>query len=262
MPPRGGTQEENCASSPRCPDGELQLDATEDREGFSVSLRKKIADSARFQGFVADRIAALVRRAYAKSNWQRIGFEPVEESLRQNEPVIVVLWHQRLMMSPYLFPTELGAIFTLTSEGRAGRLAGLFQTRFGMETVAMSNRKRHVAMSREILGRMREGYSIGIAADGPRGPARICSTVPIVWARSSGKRVFVVTFSANKVWEIGTWDRMWIPRKRSEGVLMCREWEKGVPRKGTDEVFEDLRLDLQESLNALSEEADALCRRA
>lgn len=225
-----------------------------------MSLRKKIADSARVQSFVAGRIEALVRRAHRRSDWERVGFEPMEDSLRNGEPVIVVLWHQRLMMSPYLFPVELGKIFTLTSEGRAGRMAGLFQMRFGMDTVAMSTRKRHVAMSREILGKINEGYSIGIAADGPRGPERICSTVPIVWARSSGKRVFVVTFSADKVWELGTWDRMWIPRARSRGVLMCREWDRKVPRKGTEEEFEALRADLQESLDALSAEADQICR--
>ena len=43
----------------------------------------------------------------------------------------------------------------------------------------------------EVLRRMKEGVSIAIAADGPRGPERVSSTVPLVWARSSGKRVFI-----------------------------------------------------------------------
>ena len=227
-----------------------------------MSLRKKIADSPRVQGFVARRIEALVRRAYRRSTWQRIGFEPMEESLRNGEPVIVVLWHQRLMMSPYLFPIELGPIFTLTSAARAGRMAGLFQSQFGMETVAMSSKKRHVAMSREILGKIRQGYSIGIAADGPTGPARICSTVPLVWARSSGKRIFVVTFSADKTGELPTWDRMWVPKAGSKGVLMCREWDVTVPRKMSGDEEEALRLNLESALEAIRVEADELVGRA
>lgn len=227
-----------------------------------MSLRKKIADSPRVQTFVARRIEKLVRRAYRRSNWERIGFEPMEQSLRAGEPVIVVLWHQRLMMSPYLFPIELGRIFTLTSAARAGRLAGLFQTQFGMETVAMSSHRRHVAMSREILAKIREGYSIGIAADGPRGPARVCSTVPLVWARSSGKRVFVVTFSSDRVRELPTWDRMWVPRPRSKGVLMCREWTTPVPRKISPQVEENLRQDLERALETLRNEADLRVGRA
>lgn len=222
-----------------------------------MSLRKKFADSPRVQGFFARLIEMLVRRAYRKSRWQRIGFEAMEATLREGDPVIVVLWHQRLMMSPYLFPTALGRIATLTSAARAGRMAGLFQTRFGMETIAMSSHQRHVAMSRQILGRMREGCSIGIAADGPRGPARICSTVPLIWARASGKRVFVVTFSADKHFELPTWDRMWLPRPGSHGVLMCREWTPPVPRKMDAATEETLRRDLEAALNALSDEADA-----
>ncbi|SHJ80787.1 hypothetical protein SAMN05444000_11394 [Shimia gijangensis] len=227
-----------------------------------MSLRKKLADSPRVQSFVAGLIERYVRRAYRKSTWLRIGFEPMEESLMAGEPVIVVLWHQRLMMSPYLFPTNLGRIFSLTSEARAGRLAGLFQTKFGFETVAMSTNRRHVAMSREILGKMREGYSIGIAADGPSGPVRVCSTVPLIWARSSGKRVFVVTFSADNVRELDTWDKMWVPRARSNGVLMCHEWTTPVPRKMTTEQEETLRLDLEASLNDLSAKADEMVGRS
>ncbi|SFM75127.1 lysophospholipid acyltransferase family protein [Shimia aestuarii] len=227
-----------------------------------MSLRKKIANSPRVQNFVAARIEAMVRRAHRRSTWQRIGFEPMEESLRAGEPVIVVLWHQRLMMSPYLFPTDLGRIFTLTSNARAGRMAGLFQTRFGMETVAMSSNRRHVTMSRKILGKIREGYSIGIAADGPNGPARVCSSVPLIWARSSGKRVFVVAFSADKVRELPTWDRMWLPRAGSRGILICREWTDEVPRKATDEQTETLRLSLQTALDDVTKDADTAVGRA
>ncbi|WP_299356821.1 DUF374 domain-containing protein [uncultured Shimia sp.] len=227
-----------------------------------MSLRKKIADSPRVQAFVARRIEKMVRRAYRQSDWQRIGFEPMEESLKAGEPVIVVLWHQRLMMSPYLFPTDLGRIFTLTSRARAGRMAGLFQTRFGMETIAMESGKRGVTTSRKILGKIRQGYSIGIAADGPKGPERVCSTVPLVWARTSGKRVFVVTFSADKVCALPTWDRMWLPQTRSKGVLMCKEWITPVPRKMSENEEEVLRLDLQGALEAQRLEADQRVGRA
>jgi len=227
-----------------------------------LSLRKKLADSPRVQSFVAGLIERYVRRAYRRSDWQRIGFEPMEASLKDGEPVIVVLWHQRLMMSPYLFPTDMGRIFSLTSEARAGRLAGLFQTKFGFETVAMSTNRRHVAMSREILGKIHQGYSIGIAADGPSGPVRVCSTVPLIWARSSGKRIFVVTFSADNVRELDTWDKMWVPRAGSNGVFLCREWDTPVPRKMSPEQEETLRLDLEASLNALSAEADAMVGRS
>jgi len=220
------------------------------------SLRKKIADSAWLNRTVERLLATYIRFAYRTSRWQRVGFEAMHQELKNGEPVIVALWHQRLMMSPYLFDASLGKICTLTSSARAGRLAGQVQALFGFETIAMSSHKRHVALSREVLGRIRDGYSIGIATDGPRGPARVASTVPLVWARASGKRIFVVSFSARRVISFPTWDRMMLPAPWTRGVLMCREWDQKVPRKPSEEETENLRVKLEVALNEITDATD------
>ncbi|MFV0514448.1 MAG: lysophospholipid acyltransferase family protein [Jhaorihella sp.] len=227
-----------------------------------MSLRRRIADSAWFNRFVEGLIAGWIRLAYRTSRWDRIGFEAMDGVLRTGKPVIVALWHQRLMMSPYLFDASLGRICTLTSGARAGRLAGQVQARFGFDTIAMSSNRRHVALSREVLGRMREGWSVGIATDGPRGPARVASTVPLVWARASGARVFVVAFSARRVIEFPTWDRMWLPAPFTRGVLMCREWRETVPRKPAEAETEALRRKLQAALDDVTDAADRAAGRA
>jgi lysophospholipid acyltransferase (LPLAT)-like uncharacterized protein len=227
-----------------------------------MSLRRKIANSAWFNGMVTSLLAGWIRFAHRTSHWERSGFEPMDAALRAGDPVIVALWHQRLMMSPFLFDASLGRICTLTSGARAGRLAGQVQARFGFGTIAMSSNRRHVAMSREVLGRMRDGWSIGIATDGPRGPARVASTVPLIWARASGARVFVVAFSARRVIEAPTWDAMWLPTPWTRGVLMCREWPDAVPRKATESEVEALRQRLEAALNDITDTADRAAGRA
>jgi lysophospholipid acyltransferase (LPLAT)-like uncharacterized protein len=223
---------------------------------LQLSLRKKIADSEGFNRFVERRIAAYIRFAYKTSSWQRSGFEPMEEAVQNGEPVIVALWHQRLLMSPYLFDASKGKICTLTSSARAGRLAGNVQTLFGFETLPMSGKDRRVKMSRELLRKIRNGVSIGIAADGPNGPARVASTVPLVWARTSGCRVFTLSFSARRVMQFPTWDHMMLPAPWTKGVLMCREWDETVPRKVTDEQTETLRGSLEQALNEITDASD------
>lgn len=207
-------------------------------------------------------MAAYIRFVVKSSRWERTGFEEMDALLGKGEPVIVVLWHQRLFMSPYLFNTELGKICSLTSTSRAGQMAGRWQKLFGFDTIAMSSHKRHITLSREVLGKINEGYSIGIAADGSRGPARVCSTVPLVWSRVSGKRVFVVSFSARGVLTLPTWDKAMLPRPWTKGVLMCREWTQVVPRKTSPEETEALRLDLQGALDAVTDASDAAVGRA
>lgn len=221
-----------------------------------MSLRKKIADSAWFNRTIEAMITGYVRFAHATSSWERTGFGVMEDVVRDGQPVIVALWHQRLIMSPYLFDARLGPMCTLTSAARAGRLAGQFQVRMGFDTIPMSSHKRHVALSREVLKRIKAGSSIGIAADGPRGPARISSTVPIMWARTSGCRIFAVTYSQRRVVKLPTWDEQFLPLPFSRGVLMCEEWTDPVPRKPSEEETEALRLSLQNKLDDLTDRAD------
>ncbi|MEP4037125.1 MULTISPECIES: lysophospholipid acyltransferase family protein [unclassified Pseudophaeobacter] len=221
-----------------------------------MSLRKKIADNPRFNRFFEGLFAAYVSFAYRNSRWQRTGFEEMDAAVSRGEPVIFVLWHQRLIMAPYLFDTSLGRICALTSAARAGRLAGQILVRLGFETIPMSSHKRHVALSREVLRRTREGCSIGIAADGPRGPARISSGVPITWARMTGCRVFTVAFAERRVLKMPTWDKQMLPMPFSRGVLICQEWTDPVPKKPNENEAEALRLSLQSALNEITSQAD------
>ena len=226
-------------------------------EGKCLSLRKKIADSRRVNRAVEAFFAHYVSFAFRTSRWRRSGFEEMDACVARGEPVIFVLWHQRLIMAPYLFDTSLGRICALTSASRAGRLAGQILVRLGFETIPMSSHKRHVALSREVLRRTKEGCSIGIAADGPRGPARISSGVPITWARMTGCRVFTVAFAERRVIKLPTWDKQMLPLPFSRGVLICQEWRDEVPKKPDDAKFEALRLSLEASLDEITDKADA-----
>ena len=139
-----------------------------------MSLRKRIADSEGFNRAIARILAGYVRFAVRTSRWERRGFEALRDHLRGGEPAVMVLWHQRLIMAPYLFDQDLGKMCSLNSDRRAGELAGMIVEEFGFETVAMSAAKREVALSREVLGRIKQGYSVGMATDGSTGPARRC----------------------------------------------------------------------------------------
>ncbi|SCZ49200.1 hypothetical protein SAMN04488118_10111 [Epibacterium ulvae] len=223
---------------------------------YVLSIRKKIADSPRFNRAIEGLLAAYVRFAFYTSRWQRDGFEDMDGCVRRGEAVIFVLWHQRLIMAPFLFDTSLGRICALTSGARAGRLAGQILVRLGFETIPMHSHTRHVALSREVLRRTKEGCSIGLAADGPRGPARVSSEVPIMWARTTGCRVFTVSFAERRVIKLPTWDKQMLPVPFSRGVLMCKEWHCEVPRKPSPEQVEALQKNLSAALDEITDAAD------
>lgn len=226
------------------------------------SLRKRIADHPGLNRWVEDRLAGYVRWCFRTSKFTRTGFDAMDACVAAGEPVIMCLWHQRLVMAGYIFPVSSGPISSLTTSARAGRLAGQVLNRFGYDTVPMSSHKRHVSLSREVLRRIKAGSSIGIAADGPGGPARIASDVPLIWARVSGCRVFCVSWSANRVLHMPTWDRLMLPVPFSQGTILCQEWHGAVPRGARAAEIETLRQSFQATLNAVTDAADTAAGRS
>ena len=220
------------------------------------SLRKRIADNPSVNRWVEDRFAGYVRFAHRTSQYQRIGFEELDACVARGEPVIMTLWHQRLIMAGYCFPVESGPISSLTTSARAGRLAGQVLNRFGFSTVPMSSHQRHVTLSRAVLRRIKAGSSIGIAVDGPGGPARVASKVPLMWARVSQCRVFAVAFSSSSALTLPTWDKLMLPVPWSRGALTCQEWTETVSRDADEAEVERLRLSLEATLDAVTDAAD------
>ena len=223
-----------------------------------VSLRKRIANNKWLNNSLEAVVATWIRFTYTTSTWDRRGFEELEECLAQGVPVIIVAWHQRVMMAPYLFDVSHGPICALTSSSRAGRLAGNVVKRFGLGTLAISSHDRDIGTTREVLRLVRRGVSIGLAADGPRGPARVCKQAPLAWACALDKRVFVVGFSARRVHAVPTWDKMWLPSPWTRGVMLCREWQGQTSRFPSETEAEELRLSLEAALDNVTDESDRL----
>lgn len=213
-------------------------------------------------GWLAAALAAYIRFCFRTGRWQRDGFEPLSRHLETGAPVILAIWHQRLIMAPYLFDMEAGRIASLTSAARPGRLAGLILNRLGFEdTTPMSSHTRHVVSSRDVLKRIRDGGSVGIAPDGARGPARQAKSFPIQWARASGAPITVVAFSTRRAITLPTWDRMMLPVPFSRGALVVRWFGPEIPRKLTEAETRALQTKLTEALDAVTEEADRLAGR-
>jgi lysophospholipid acyltransferase (LPLAT)-like uncharacterized protein len=224
-------------------------------------LRKRIAGSERLNEALAAAFAGYVRVCHRTTRWTREGFDDLRGHLATGHPAVVVIWHQRLMMSPYLFDLGAGRICSLTSRARAGRLAGRMQAQFGFETIAISAQPQQVALTRAVLSRMKEGVSVGIAPDGANGPARVAKTFPLVWSRSSGEPIFLVAYSGRRSLTLPTWDRMMLPLPFTRGALLVRRFSEEVPRKLDEAEMERLRLKLEAELSALTDEADRIAGR-
>ena len=115
---------------------------------------------------------AWARFCAATTRWERRGEAELEAALRDG-PVVLVLWHERIVMVGVHWRPGWGPLAALHTPRFAGRVAGAAQGHVGLKPIAMDSRRGNVAASREILRRLREGQSIGLTGDGPQGPARV-----------------------------------------------------------------------------------------
>lgn len=195
------------------------------------SFRKRLANSTRANRALAALFGAWARMVRATARLEEDGWSQVEAALAAHGAVIIVCWHQRLMMTPFMFDLSKYRCRSLTSDARAGRLVGHIHRHFGYESVPMPRGILGASEMRLILKGLREGISIGVSPDGPRGPARQAKLTPIQWARAAQVPVVSFTFSAKHYLTWPTWDRLLFPLPFSRVHVRWRIWEETVPSK-------------------------------
>jgi lysophospholipid acyltransferase (LPLAT)-like uncharacterized protein len=220
-----------------------------------MKLRERLDNSDLLAAILSAVLAVYLRLCFATTRWQRQGLDDLALDLRDG-PIILVLWHSRLMFGPSAWPRPLADLYTLRESSPAGRLSSETQSRLGMKPVMMTQIASNFAASRQILRLIRGGNSLGMTADGPLGPARKAKQAPLEWARATGRPVYLFAWSARRSFRLKTWDRMMIPLPFTRGVYGYRRWPVAVARKLDQSDYLRLRADLSAALDQQMHEID------
>jgi lysophospholipid acyltransferase (LPLAT)-like uncharacterized protein len=226
-----------------------------------MSLRKRIASSRAVNRAVAGLFGLWLRLVWATSRRDARGWDRVAQLIETHGAVIIVCWHQRIMLTPWMFDLSYAPCQSLTSAGRAGRLVGWIHHHFGYGSVPMPKGTLGAAEMRHVLSGLRQGVSIGISPDGPRGPARIAKDTPIRWARAAQVPIVAFTFAGSRIWCWPTWDKLHFPLPFGRLVLLWREWDQAVPGRLGEDAAATLAADLGQFMDALTAEADEISTR-
>ena len=111
-------------------------------------------------------------------------------------------------------------------------------------------------MLRQLIRRALAGEPVGFLPDGPRGPARAAKPGVIALAAASGVPLVPVGISASPSKRFGSWDRAMLPLPFAR--VTCRYGEPiRVPKKATNEALEQLRSELEATLDRMNLQLDA-----
>ncbi|MBX7199631.1 MAG: DUF374 domain-containing protein, partial [Rhodospirillaceae bacterium] len=132
-------------------------------------LTKTIGRAPVVQSLLAGLAAGLIALVRMTTRWQSHNTSAAEGAWRGDAPVIVAFWHNRLAMMPYCWPSRR-PFHMLISSHPDGQLIKKAVAHFDIDAVAGSSRRGGAEALRALVRLAREGHSIGITPDGPRGP--------------------------------------------------------------------------------------------
>ncbi|MEO5753734.1 MAG: lysophospholipid acyltransferase family protein [Chthoniobacterales bacterium] len=171
-----------------------------------------------------------------------------------NERYIGALWHNRLLLFPFVLkkflPARQGA--ALISTSRDGAILADLVERFGFEVVRGSSSKKGASAIRRLAEVIASGRDVVITPDGPRGPAYELGQGTVFLAQQSGAAVVPVNMEYSSYWRAKSWDRFILPKPFSTVRVTF-----GAPHRvaaTTDaQSFEQERRRLQEAMMQLVE---------
>lgn len=166
-----------------------------------------------------------------------------------DEPVIHVLWHNRIMVAPYLwrkmYPKR--PVVVLTSASKDGVVLASAVKVFRVGAVHGSSSRRGAAAMVALRRSTREGKDLVFTPDGPRGPRYRLQPGVVKIAQTTGLLVVAMRIEYLSCWTLKTWDRFQIPKPFSKVRIILGE-PVTLPRQLDDDEFEKERLRLENSL--------------
>lgn len=138
------------------------------------------------------------------------GVEALRQALATRGGVILIFYHENLLLTPYAMRNFSGV--ALTTPVAAGTLVAGILRGFGYDVVR--SRKRDPSGTLDELSRVmhaKRGYLLALAADGPSGPRRVVKPGAAILARSLKFPVFTLYFGLRRFVNYPSWDRCQLP---------------------------------------------------
>jgi lysophospholipid acyltransferase (LPLAT)-like uncharacterized protein len=173
-------------------------------------------------------VAAYLRFAYATTRWTHVDREKAK-ALDDGGPVILCLWHCLVPIAPVVWPkAHADRLRILISQSTDGELIARTMAGIGLGAIRGSSQKRSdpaktkggVAAFREMAKWVRNGGSIAITPDGPRGPAQVMADGAPVLARFTKAPVIMVGVASRPCIRLNTWDGTVFPVPFAKGVVV------------------------------------------
>ncbi|QDG79148.1 lysophospholipid acyltransferase family protein [Labrenzia sp. PHM005] len=199
----------------------------------------------------------------------RFVLEPADmhDDTEKDLPVIVAMWHGQHFMVPFAKPKHWPAK-VMISKSADGEINAIAARKLGLGLIrASGGRTAHQIKKRggmrgfiEAVRALKDGDSIAMTADVPKGPARQSGTGIVQLAKHSGRPILPVAVATSRSIELNSWDKASVNLPFGKGSIASSDliW---VPSDLEDDDLETYRQQVEDGLNAATRRAYELVGR-
>jgi hypothetical protein len=207
-------------------------------------------------GFILFCLVAIIGRTV---RWTVVDWQHYEDLVQSGKRTIFTFWHNRVFLATWFWRRR--GIVVMSSQSFDAEYIGRFIKRFGFGTARGSSTRGAGRAFLQMVRCMNEGMHTAFSIDGPRGPLYEAKPGAIKLAQHTGQAVLPFHISAERYWELKSWDRSQIPFPFTRAVLLLGQ-PILVSREAGDAEVEQHQAELQRTLDELRERGDHWWRRS
>lgn len=178
-----------------------------------------------------------------------VGLEPIE-TLECGK--IFCGWHGHSLIPGNYFRKR--GYWVIISHSKDGEMQTSIFRKFGYQIIRGSTGRGGVRALIEAIRVLKNGDSMCITPDGPRGPTGVVQEGVVMMAHKSGCALVPVGTYARPAWFAPTWDKYMAPWCFARAVFLVGP-PIYVPADASAEAMEEARLKLESEIHRLQEEA-------
>jgi lysophospholipid acyltransferase (LPLAT)-like uncharacterized protein len=180
--------------------------------------------------------------------------EHVVRALAQGDRFIYSFWHNRQIALIKIHQRYPYPLKVMVSRHGDGEIIARIVAKYGIGSVRGSSTRGGATALKELIKATSDGH-VAITPDGPVGPRYRLKQGAVLLASSSGLPVLCVSWSADRVWRFGSWDRFLLPKPFAR-LKVTTDGPVEIPANLDADGIEAARQDVEHQMNALTARLD------
>jgi len=183
----------------------------------------------------------------------------IDRLFKKNESFIYAFWHDQLLICPLTWQSEF-EIKVLISKHRDGDIIARLISKLGFKAIRGSTHKSGktknkggLTSARQMIKSLKNGISIGISPDGPKGPRHKVSDGILSISRLSNSSILPVGIGFKKKWVLNTWDKFIIPKPFNQITII---WGEPLPALKNEKSINQIKSKLESKMYNLTKRAN------